>query len=106
VPEGLLLRVPLDPKQPTVAEYSEHAHEISRALGEAASKRACFVEPGDPEKGQDPDRWYVDPSPLDVAGLKVEESFDTRASALEHEHKVLEDYFYRRGQCILGESIT
>jgi len=32
--------------------------------GRATVERASHVEPGKPEKGQDPNLWYVDLSPL------------------------------------------
>jgi hypothetical protein len=63
---GVLLtvtvRVPADPNAPVETVYSEDSEAVLKCFGRVEHKRACFVEPGDPEKGQDPSQWYVDSS--------------------------------------------
>lgn len=55
--------------------------------GEASIKRASHVEPGDPDKGQNPLRWYADMAPIKGPVLAGPDGtgFNTRAEALAAE---------------------
>ena len=55
--------------------------------GEASVARASHVEPGDPDKGQDPTRWYVDLAPTSGPVLGP---FLERRTALDKEVEWIE----------------
>ena len=90
------IRVPADPNAPVETTYSEDSAAAMECFGRVEHKRACFVEPGDPKKGQDPSQWYVDSSPLGGEWAKVLGPFTTRTIALEKEHDLLTQYFNRQ----------
>lgn len=50
--------------------------------GDATIRRASHVEPGDPDKGQDPLMWYADMAPCNGPVLGP---FLSRQEALDHE---------------------
>jgi hypothetical protein len=89
------IRVPADPNEPVETTYGEESEAAMACFGRVTHERACYVEPGDPEKGQDPSKWYVDSSPLGGEWAKVLGPFTTRALALGEEALLLKKYFKR-----------
>jgi hypothetical protein len=62
--------------------YNEDMMQSLMAHGEARISRASHVEPGDPDKGQDPLKWYADMGPVSGPILGP---FNTRKLALTEE---------------------
>jgi hypothetical protein len=75
--------------------YGDGSAVAVACFGSVTHKRACYVEPGDPKKGQDPSKWYVDSSPLGGEWAKVLGPFETRTFALDEERDLLAEYFSR-----------
>jgi len=73
--------------------YDDRLRQLTQE-GNATTRRASHVEPGDPTKGQNPLKWYADLSPSNGPVLG---GFEERQEALDAEVAWLNEHIIKAG---------